>query len=177
MWIFVAIGVVLLVVMIASSVVIYSQLASVSTSVQGKLDTTNDMLSRLNGNLQSLDQLNSRLSDIDKRITAIESSTSSIPNATASIVQVQTDLAATKESLIALSAKYPPNQTVILNNINKDDLDAIINNAVDVQFRSVNNKTIWILGLNIASLFSLGGIGFYYVRKMTLEKTNSKKSK
>ena len=135
---------------------------SLSNDVQAKLDNTNDLLTKLNSNIQGLDQLNQQISSIKEDINSIENSVLSLPNNTQSLGQVQNNLVGIKQELNRLSQIYPPNQTIVLNNIEEDNLNTIINNAVDLEFRKIEWKTNWNFGLNIffGSLLSLG-FGFY----------------
>ena len=169
LWIFVGIGILILIALIISSSIIYSQVVSVSNNVQTKLDSTNELLTQLNENIQGLDQLNAQIGDINTKISAIEQSVSILSNNTQSLSHVETNLIEIKQELKNLQQIYPPNQTVVLNNINQDNLNTIINNAVDLEFQKIEWKTNFNFILNIifGSLLSLGGIGvaFYYVTK------------
>jgi ABC-type transporter Mla subunit MlaD len=169
MWVFVAIGILILIALIISSSIIYYQVASVSNNVQTKLDSTNELLTKLNKNIQGLDQLNEQIRNISARISSIEKSVSGLPNNTQSLSQVQTNLLEVKQELNTLSKIYPPNQTIILNNLNEDSLNTIINNVVKLEFQKIEWKTNFNFILNIifGSLLSLGGISLaiYYTAK------------
>ena len=169
MWIFVGIGILILIALIISSIVIYGKLVSVSNDVETKLDSTNELLTKLNSNLQGLEQLNQQISAIKEDISSIQQSVSTLPNNTQSISQVQNSLIEVKQELNSLTKIYPPNQTIVLNNVNEDNLNTIINNAVDLEFSKIEWKTNFNFILNIifGSLLSLGGISFalYFVLK------------
>lgn len=137
------------------------KMRGISNEVQIKLNNTNELLTKLNSNIQGLDQLNKRINDINNNISSIEKSISILPNNTASITNFNNSLIEIKNNLKNLTKIYPPNQTLVINNINQETLNKIINNAVDIEFSKISKKVNFNFILNIAfALLSLGGISF-----------------
>jgi hypothetical protein len=169
MWIFVIIGIIILLALIISSAVIYGKIVGISNDVTTKLDDTNRLLIELNSKILGLDKLNENIDEIKSDIYSIESSISILPNNTASITNINTNLVEINNNLDALKKAYPPNQTIVINNIKQEELNSLINNVVDLEFSSISKKVQinFIFNIIFGSLLSLGGISFaiYYYNK------------
>ena len=50
-----------------------------------------------------------------------------------------------ENNLIILSNKYPPNQTININNMNQQELNRVINNAINAEFENVK----WKINFNL----------------------------
>ncbi|KHO50617.1 MAG: hypothetical protein QT04_C0050G0026 [archaeon GW2011_AR11] len=171
LWIFVIINIIGLfiigIIVFTQTATILSNIKSVSNEVQTKLDNTNELLTKLNSNIQGLDQLNQQIASIKEDTGFIEKSISTLPNNTRSLSQVQTNLFEVKQELKTLTEIYPPNQTIVLNNVNEDNLNTMINNAVDLEFKKIELKTNFNFILNIifGSLLSIGFAIYLIVNK------------
>ena len=167
--ILVTFGIIFLVINSVGLIIIWFNINSVSNEVQKKLDNTNELLTKLNSNIQGLDKLNQNIGDIKSDISSINSLVSVLPNNTASITNVNSNLVEINTNLDALTKIYPPNQTLVINNMKQEELNKLINNAVNLEFSKISNKTTFNFILNIIfgtiTLFSLGGLVFYFIFK------------
>lgn len=167
MWIFVVIGIVILITLIVSSAIIYGKIVGISNDVTTKLDDTNTLLTELNSKIIGLDELNKNINGIKEDISSIKTSIGVLPNNTASISNINNELVDIDNSLNSLAKIYPPNQTIVINNMKQEELNNLINNAVDLEFSKISKETNFNFWLNVVfgtiSLFSLGGIAIYLV--------------
>lgn len=143
LWIFVGIGILILIALIISSFVMYSKLVSVSNDVQNKLDEANTLISEVNKNIDEIKEVNSQIQELKEQNSDIN------------------------KRLDNLSKKYPPSQTLNFNNIDQNQLNEAINSKIDVRFKETNDIVQFNFWFNIVvgSILSLGGLSLalYFV--------------
>ena len=88
-------------------------------------------VNKLEQSAKTLDSKLNTIEDLNKRISNIES------------------------NIIILTNKYPPNQTININNLNQQDFNRAINNAVNLEFENVKWKINFSLILNSLISFSV----------------------
>lgn len=101
-------------------------------------------------------------SKIQSNVDRIEQSANKIDSKLSALDSLNNRVSGIESSLIVLSNKYPPNQTININNMNQEELNRAINNAVNIEMENVK----WKINLNfwLESLLSLSFI-WYIVRK------------
>jgi hypothetical protein len=136
LWIFVGIGVLILIAIVVSSVVMSAQLVSVSGQIKNRLKEVDGLIEKLEKSVETMEGISGGVSRIEG-------------------------------ALITLSNKYPPEQTINVNNMNQQELNRAINNAVEVELEEVKWKINFNFVLNIAfgALLSLGGLYLIFGRK------------
>lgn len=99
-----------------------------------------EKIDRLVGELDS--RLN-QLDNINQRVSSIES------------------------TMITLTGKYPPNQTINVNNMNQNELNHAINNAINAEFENIKWKVDlnFVLNIFFGSLISISFIVYLFGRK------------
>ena len=170
LWIFVVIAIIILIVLTVCSAIIYFEIVSMSSDIQSKFDILDNITTKLNNNLQSLNQLDDKLSNIEKEVSHINSNTKSLPLDVQSIGSQLSNISSELNST---------RQNLIINNISQNELNSVIENTIDVKFNSISTKTNVNLIFNIVfgALLSLGGIGgaIYFI--VNREKKTKKQDK
>ncbi len=97
---------------------------------------------------------------VDRLVTELDSKLDQLNNLNQKVSRIES-------SIITLSTKYPPNQTININNMNQQELNRVINNAINAEFENIRLKVDFNFVLNIifGSLLSLGGLYLIFKRK------------
>lgn len=102
-------------------------------------------------------------SNVDK----LEQTTKTLDSKLKTIEDLNTRVSSIESNIIVLTNKYPPNQTINVNNMNQEDFNRAVNNAVNLQFENVKWKINLNFALNIVfgSLISISFIVYLFGRK------------
>ncbi len=104
---------------------------------------------------------------IESNVNKIEHSANKLDSKLDTLNNLNNRVSNIESNLIILTNKYPPNQTININNMNQQELNRIINNAINAEFENVKWKIDLNLILNIAfgSLISFSFIIWLFGRK------------
>lgn len=82
---------------------------------------------------------------IESNVNKIEQSANKLDSKLATLDSLNGRVSNIENNLIVLSNKYPPNQTININNMNQQELNRIINNAINAEFENVK----WKINVNL----------------------------
>lgn len=150
MWIFIIIGIIILGAIIISSITMYSNIVSLSSNVQNKLDEANILISEVNQNIDQIKKVNQQIDELKAQNSELSG------------------------KLENLSLRYPPEQTININNMNQDDFNRAINNAVEIEFNDLSKKVIFNFWVNIILSLTVGIYLISILFKFMLNKETKK---
>ncbi len=106
-------------------------------------------------------------SKIESNVDKIEQSASKLDSKLNTLDNLNNKISNIETKIIELSTKYPPNQTININNMNQQELNRAINNAIDLKFNNISEKIQinFILNIIFGSLLSIGFIIYLWGRK------------
>jgi|SRR3989344_371228 len=90
---------------------------------------------------------------IESNVNKLEQSANKLDSKLATLDNINNRVSGIENNIALLSNKYPPNQTINVNNMNQQELNNAINNAVNLEFENVK----WKINVNLIfnSLLSL----------------------
>ena len=91
------------------------------------------------------------MNKVDRLVTELDSKLNQLNDLNQKVSSIESNI-------IALSNKYPPNQTVNINNVNQNDLNRAINNAINLKFETISGKVEFNFWFNIIVGLSLIGV-------------------
>jgi len=97
------------------------------------------------GQIWSLVLLFNTPAKIESNVNKIEQSANKLDSKLATLDNLNNRVANMENNLIALTNKYPPNQTININNMNQQDFNRAINNAINAEFENVK----WKININL----------------------------
>jgi hypothetical protein len=85
---------------------------------------------------------------VDKLVTELDTKLNQLNNLNQKVSNIESNI-------ITLTNKYPPNQTININNMNQQELNRAINNAINNEFENVKWKINFSLILNSLVSFTI----------------------